>query len=497
MTQTSDALGALGETGASTLAQRVVDGATGWLQRRTTRRGFLVRAGLLGTALATDPVGFVLKPGTAYASICGPGASCGAGWTVFCATINGGVNSCPPGSIAAGWWKADGAALCGGGARYYVDCNATCARCSTPGRAGLCSSDCWSCRCTCGPTSSCDQRRTCCNAFRYGQCHQEVPQVGGVQCRVVSCTPPWRWANCSSAPAVDNNTRDHSSPQLPTAWTAITARYTALGEHGSALGATVLAEVAVPGGRAQRYQRGRMSASPATGVHYTLGAVAQRYVALHAEGGPLGFPVGPPVPAADHRGSASRFQRGRISWHPSVGAFETRGPIAVRYAKDRAENGPLGYPTNGEQSAGPGRWNSFQQGRISWSPATGAGLLRADIIVRYAALQAEIGLLGFPRGDQQDVGDGEGVYAVFQGGRISHHPTTGTHETIGAIAESYLQGGAERSALGYPTSDEYTPAAGQRRNDFEHGTITFDQASGLATVELVEPLPSSSPSPGP
>ena len=29
-----------------------------------------------------------------------------SGWTVFCCTINKGVNACPPGSFAAGWWKA-------------------------------------------------------------------------------------------------------------------------------------------------------------------------------------------------------------------------------------------------------------------------------------------------------------------------------------------------------------------------------------------------------
>ena len=132
MTATTTALAALqpGEVGATTLsptvAMRAADGVTGWLARRTSRRGFLVKAGVLGTALAVDPMGYVLRPGTAYAAVCGPGASASSGWTVFCATINDGANACPPGSIAAGWWKADGASLCGGKARYIIDCNATC-----------------------------------------------------------------------------------------------------------------------------------------------------------------------------------------------------------------------------------------------------------------------------------------------------------------------------------------------------------------------------------
>ena len=124
---TRDALAAVGATSAPNgAAVRAVEAVTGWLEKRTSRRGFLIRAGVVGSALAVDPSGYVLKPGTAYASVCGPGASCTSGWTVFCATINHGSNSCPPGSIAAGWWKADGASLCGGKARYIVDCNATC-----------------------------------------------------------------------------------------------------------------------------------------------------------------------------------------------------------------------------------------------------------------------------------------------------------------------------------------------------------------------------------
>ena len=77
MTSTSDALLALapGEVGASTLppsvAQRAVDAVTGWPGKRTSRRGFLVRAGLVGTALAVDPTGYVLRPGIAYAAVCG------------------------------------------------------------------------------------------------------------------------------------------------------------------------------------------------------------------------------------------------------------------------------------------------------------------------------------------------------------------------------------------------------------------------------------------
>ena len=41
-------------------------------------------------------------PGTAYAALCGPDASCSSGWTAFCCTVNGGQNTCPPGSMPGG-----------------------------------------------------------------------------------------------------------------------------------------------------------------------------------------------------------------------------------------------------------------------------------------------------------------------------------------------------------------------------------------------------------
>ena len=515
-----------------TWSQRVTGSVAGWLSARTSRRGFLQRTAVVGSALAVDTVGFVLKPQSAYASVCGPGSSCSTGWTVFCATVNKGVNACPPGSIAAGWWKADGASLCGGKARYIIDCNATCSRCSTPsGKAGICAPSCWSCSCTCGPAGQCDQRRVCCNGFRYGQCNQQVRQVGSVLCRVVSCRAPWTFEKCSSAPATDNNTRDHNSPALPTAWSAITARYVALGDLGGPLGATVNAELAVPGGRAQRYTKGRMSWSSATGAHHVLGDVAARYTALGAEAGVLGLPTADPVVVDG--GSASAFQRGRISAHPDLGAFETLGPVAVRYTQAGAEGGRLGFPVATPRAAadGVGRGSAFQRGRISWHPDTGAHLMGAAIARRYTALGAEDGRLGYPVLDEAGVQDGvlalelqhgrivwtaatgavavhdtlaaahtraggvtgplgwpvaaerpvgPGTAQAFRSGHVSAGPR-GTFFVSGALWSAYDARGAELGPLGWPVADEVRPASGQRRLDCERGSLLLDEVSGTVT----------------
>jgi hypothetical protein len=196
-----------------TIAERVVAVVGKGLASRTSRRGFLFRSTLVGSALALNPWRFVLRPGTAYAAVCGPDATCASGWTVFCCSINAGRNSCPPGSIPAGWWKTDRSGFCDGGARYIIDCNATCGTCGCGG-GGICAPGCYNCGCHCG-SGSCDERLVCCNQFRYGQCHQELACVGPVVCRVASCRPPWEIdPTCTTASATANETALHTAPCL-------------------------------------------------------------------------------------------------------------------------------------------------------------------------------------------------------------------------------------------------------------------------------------------
>ena len=180
------------------LTERLVERASLALERPTDRRSVLQRAALVGSALATGGLGYVLRPGTAYASVCGEGTTCTSGWTAFCCTVHG-SNTCPPNSFAAGWWKIDASPFCDGQARFIVDCNATCpTRCS--------------CRCASG---TCDDRRVCCNQFRYGQCNTQIACFGPVVCRVALCTPPWVWnPACTTTSRTDNRTRTHNAPCL-------------------------------------------------------------------------------------------------------------------------------------------------------------------------------------------------------------------------------------------------------------------------------------------
>jgi hypothetical protein len=198
---------------------RLSDRVAAAVGRRLDRRGFLARAALGGTALAVAPVAYSLRPGDAYSAICrcnGVRCQCGStccdGYTEFCCTVFG-SNRCPPGSVIAGWWKADGSPFCGGGPRYYMDCNAPCGDCGCGG-SGLCSGGCSGTGCGCA-FGDCDHRRIGCVQFRYGQCNQHVACVGPITCRLVTCVPPWEIEpTCTTTVAVDQGTRLHNAPCL-------------------------------------------------------------------------------------------------------------------------------------------------------------------------------------------------------------------------------------------------------------------------------------------
>jgi hypothetical protein len=201
------------------MSQRLAERAARTLGSRLGRRGFLARTAVVGTALAAAPTTYVPRPGSAYAAICacsGSSCNCGSlccdGYTEFCCTISG-QNRCPPGTLTGGWWKVDASSFCGGGSRYYLDCNAQCGSCGCGG-SGICSGACSGTRCGCA-RGSCGNRKAGCTGFRYGQCHQGVACLGPIVCRVVSCTPPWLFdASCGTAVRTDNATRTHHRPCL-------------------------------------------------------------------------------------------------------------------------------------------------------------------------------------------------------------------------------------------------------------------------------------------
>jgi hypothetical protein len=183
----------------------LVNKTAGLLEKKSSRRGFLLGSAMVGSAVAVAGCAPGTQPGSPYNHITDcAGGLCTDGYTEFCCTINNGVNACPPGSFAGGWWRADFSSFCNG-TRYYIDCMQNC--CGPNLGNGFCAA---CVECTCG--GGCDTRRIYCNYFRYGQCHQEIGFTGPIACRVVTCTPPYADASlaCTTALAVDNSTAEHA-----------------------------------------------------------------------------------------------------------------------------------------------------------------------------------------------------------------------------------------------------------------------------------------------
>lgn len=484
-------------------AVALVDRLAAALDARTSRRGFLARTAVVGSALAVGPVQYLVRPGTAYASVCGNDSTCGSGYTVFCVTINNGVNRCPPNALVGGWWKADNSGFCCGSARYYIDCHSYCS-CGCGGGTAFCGDGCLSCSCGCGPDTSCDQRRVCCNIFRYGQCRPDVSCTGPVWCRVVSCTPPWQvpaWG-CSATSATDDNTVTHTAPGLPYC-TAIDQYYAALGGPGSFLGETLTGEVAIGGGAFTDYDGGSIYWSPPTGPHEVHGLIRDTYRGLGAETGVLGYPTTSETGAPDGAGRYNDFNGSggsTVTWRADLGAHAVGGDIHATWLSLGALSGPLGYPTTDETIApdGAGRYNDFVgptgAAAVYWRADLHAHGVWGKIYQAWVATGGVGGPLGYPTSNEIVSTDGVGRYETFTGsggvGSVHFSPATGAHGVWGAIREQWVSLGGEDGPLGRPLTSELPAAGGGAHNEFvgsgtpaaPKASIYWSPASGAHSV---------------
>ena len=450
-------------------------GFVGTLARRlrpVSRRDVLVGATVAATALATKPRQYALTPVAAYATICGPGNTAGSGWTVFCATINKGVNTCPPGSFAAGWWKAADSSWCGGGYRYIVDCNATCSKCTTGCSDNMCDSRCWSCSCGTGSSATCDQRRVCCNAFRYGQCNTQVKCSGGVHCRVVSCVAPYKWENCTTTSLVDNRTSEHSAPSIPV-WGAIQRKYDAAGAQGSFLKASTGPARQVGDGRGiyVRYQGGGIYYTPTTGAVITSTVSIRGWELAGGCRGQLRYPTADPRYGSKPNGWIQLFERGAVSGASTGVAFPIYDPAWAIWKQEGREGGPLGYPTSVRTATASGSWiQLFQGGAITDTASTVTTAVHGVMYAGWQGAGRESGVLRYPTA--RAVTSSRGASQEFQGGELWALGSGAARRVYGAVLTEWKAAGGSTGGYGYPVSDT-TDAGGDRLTcEFEGGTIT-------------------------
>ena len=247
-------------------------------------------------------------------------------------------------------------------------------------------------------------------------------------------------------------------------------------------GAPTSNEVAVAGGVRQSFRNGTIYWSPATGAHWVHGGVENAYKANGTAGGVLGFPRSEEL-SNGIGGAYQLFQRGKILWSPSHGAYALEGAFEAAHAGLGHEKGALGYPTSDRRSNGVGgSYQVFQNGKIVQGPGAGAYALQGAIKSAYDRGGAEKGPLGYPTSGEQPDGAG-GVQQSFRNGRIVWSAATGSATLRGAIGGEHSRLGGVRGALGYPVSEERPDGAGGARQSFQKGTLLWSSRTGTDLVK--------------
>ncbi|MEG4169187.1 MULTISPECIES: hypothetical protein [unclassified Microcoleus] len=167
---------------------------------------------------------------------------------------------------------------------------------------------------------------------------------------------------------------------------------------------------------------------------------------------------------------------------PVLLAQQLYGDIFDKWARLGGERSPLGNPTTDERPAAKGgRYNDFQHGFIYWRPNQGAYAVYGEIGKKWNSIGRERSAVGYPISDERSAANG-GRYNQFEFGFIYWHPSRGAYAVYGDIAKKWDSMGREKSSLGYPISDELpSGSAGNRVSHFERGSIYWNK-SGKITV---------------
>ncbi|MFE3579975.1 FG-GAP-like repeat-containing protein [Streptomyces vinaceus] len=214
----------------------------------------------------------------------------------------------------------------------------------------------------------------------------------------------------------------------------------------------------------------------------------------------LGYPTTDVTVSTDTVGRFVHFRResetsdrSSIYWHPSTGAWTVVNGIRNKWIALGAETGFLGYPTSDENSTFDqvGAVSTFSKGggngAIYWSPETGSWSLQGTVYKKYIALGGPSSPLGYPTTDEIRHTDGIGRYNHFRlrtqtsdTASIYWTTTTGKAWSVrGSIRAKWIALGAEKSFLGYPQSDEYEVYGGPRE-DFAGGYIRYNRTAAVS-----------------
>jgi uncharacterized protein with LGFP repeats len=173
--------------------------------------------------------------------------------------------------------------------------------------------------------------------------------------------------------------------------------------------------------------------TPDHGAFVVRGAINAAWDKLGSSGGVLGAPVGDETYNGEV--SAQKFSGGQVSWNRQTKQFATEPPALADQLKGlqvaidptaainmawRAAGGPNGqlgvkkgaqYPIGGD-----GIVQDFANGKVYFSPATGANAVETNILAKYESVGGPAGSdLGFPTASESDGGIPSSRISTFSG----------------------------------------------------------------------------------
>jgi uncharacterized protein with LGFP repeats len=267
---------------------------------------------------------------------------------------------------------------------------------------------------------------------------------------------------------------------------AIFGRWGASGWEGGPLGYPLGEEWCglTGGGCFQSFQGASIYWSPTAGTHAVGGAIGATWAAQDWEKGPLGYPTSDETCGLTGGGCFQTFEGARVYWSPATAARIVSDPVYGTWAATKWETGRLGYPT-GDTTCGltdSGCSQTFQNGSIWYSATTGGHVVSGAVLTKWTATKAQQGPLGYPTNDTTCGLANGGCYQQFQKGSIYSTTATGAHTVTGAVLDRWAASRWETGPLGYPTTDTACQADGGCAQDFQYGAITWTSAVGAHPV---------------
>lgn len=175
-------------------------------------------------------------------------------------------------------------------------------------------------------------------------------------------------------------------------------------------------------GAVQSFEGGHIYWSPVGGPQVVSGAMVGVWSSMGWENGVLGYPISAEFRLRDG-GAVQSFEGGPVYWSPAGGARAVRGGILVLWSSMGWENG-LGYPISNEFSLrSGGAVQSFERGAIYWTPMYGPKSVSGAILTYWGANGWENGRLGYPTSNE--ISTGATAYQTFENGRITFTHATG------------------------------------------------------------------------